>query len=131
MSGVEDSPTSKRGLSVRSRHVKLYSNAVFTGYKRGLRNQHENFALLRVEGAETRRDAMYYVGKRCIFVYKGKRKTSVPHTGGQRQNRLRAIWGRVTRTHGNSGSVRARFTHNLPPNAMGRNIRIMMYPSSI
>ncbi len=49
---------------------RLYAKAVFTGFKRGLRNQHENTALLRVEGCEGKGDAEWYIGKRCAFVYR-------------------------------------------------------------
>ena len=39
---------------------RLYSKAVFTGYKRGQRNQHEHTALLQVEGCAGKEDARYY-----------------------------------------------------------------------
>ena len=65
----------------------------------------------------------------CPACRQGKNKSRVPGAPNQHKNRLRAMWGKVVRIHGNSGSVRAQFKRNLPPNAMGKTVRVMMYPS--
>ena len=103
--------------------VRLYTKAVHVGYQRSKRNQNPNKSLLKIQGVKDKDAAKFYLGKRVAFVYRAQRAVA-----GRKQ---RVIWGKITRTHGNTGGVRAKFSPNLPAKTLGASLRVMMYPSSI
>ena len=90
------------------------------GFRRGQREQHEHQALLGLEGVNDRKAASYYFGKRVAYVYKAKTI--------KKNSKFRAIWGRIAKAHGGNGVVRAIFQRNLPAQAMGSTLRVMLYP---
>lgn len=90
---------------------------------RNRESQHLRTCLIKIEGVNTKKDTEYYLGKRVAYVYRAKNHK----TGGN----YRVIWGRVRRPHGNAGVVRASFNPTLPPCAMGKRVRVMLYPSRV
>ncbi|KAI4377838.1 hypothetical protein MLD38_015410 [Melastoma candidum] len=91
--------------------VRLYVRGTILGYKRSKSNQYPNTSLIQIEGVNTKEEVSWYAGKRMAYIYKAKVKKNGSH--------YRCIWGKVTRPHGNSGVVRAKFKSNLPPKSMG------------
>ncbi|MFS7958100.1 putative ribosomal protein L35A [Helianthus anomalus] len=90
--------------------VRLYTRGTILGYKRSKSNQYPNTSLIQVEGVNTKEEVTWYQGKRMAYIYKAKVKKNGSH--------YRCIWGKVTRPHGNTGVVRAKFKSNLPPKSM-------------
>jgi len=103
--------------------TRLYVKGRVQGFKRGKRNQRPNTSLIQVDGVSNKEEAQWYLGKRIAYIYKAER----PING----SKLRVIWGKVTRSHGNSGVVRSVFRRNLPPKSFGSTVRIMLYPSNV
>ncbi|EIW78837.1 ribosomal protein L35Ae [Coniophora puteana RWD-64-598 SS2] len=103
--------------------TRLYTKGRILGHKRAKRNTRPNTSLLQLEGVANKEDAQFYLGKRVAYVYKAKRAVE--------GSKIRVIWGRVTRPHGNSGVVKSKFRSNLPPRAFGAPVRVMLYPSTI
>ncbi|KAL0336791.1 UNVERIFIED_CONTAM: 60S ribosomal protein L35a-3 [Sesamum calycinum] len=114
---------SDNGERRQGERVRLYVRGTILGYKRSKSNQYPNTSLIQIEGVNTQEEVAWYRGKRMAYIYKAKVKKNGSH--------YRCIWGKVTRPHGNSGVVRAKFKSNLPPKSMGARVRVFMYPSNI
>ncbi|KAF9384881.1 60S ribosomal protein L33A [Podila verticillata] len=105
----------------QTRTSHLYAKGRVLGFKRAKRNQRPDISLVQIEGVKTAADTEFYLGKRVAFVYRAKREVN--------GSKIRCIWGRITRAHGGSGAVKARFRNNLPAKSFGASVRVMMYPS--
>lgn len=115
---AENTRTAQR--STKGRQVRLWVRAKFLGFRRSKVNQNTNQSILRLEGVNDSNAASYYFGKRVVYIYKTP--------SGQKDKKFRTIWGRIATSHGNTGAVLARFTHNLPPRAIGSTLRVMLFP---
>ncbi|KAI0910772.1 ribosomal protein L35Ae-domain-containing protein [Ustulina deusta] len=101
--------------------VALYGPSL--SYVRNKHTTHAKTSLIKIEGVDDPKAANFYLSKRLACLYKGQKEI--------RGIKIRVIWGKVTRPHGNSGVVRAKFSAPLPARSFGASVRIMLHPSSI
>ncbi|KNZ49177.1 60S ribosomal protein L33-B [Puccinia sorghi] len=97
--------------------TRLYVKGRVLGYTRGKRNHKPTSSLVQLEGVSNKEEAAFYLGKRIAYVYRAQRAI--------KGSKVRIIWGKVTRPHGNSGVVRGRFSTNLPPRCFGASCRVV------
>ena len=86
-------------------------------------NHYNHTSLVNIEGLKSRSDVDWYLGKKIAYIFKAKTK--------KKNSNFRVIWGKVCAPHGSKGVVRAKFRKNLPPNALGAPVRVMLYPSRV
>lgn len=103
---------------------RLHVEGAVLGFKRGLRTQNNNISLIKIKGVDSKKDAEFYHGKKVAFITKYS-------SGSSDKKEYRVNWGKVARSHGSNGVVRCTFRRNLPPQAIGGRVRIMLYPSRV
>jgi len=101
----------------------VYVKGKHISYQRSKNVTNPKVSLIQIEGVGSPQDAKFYLGKRIAYVYRAQKEI--------RGSKIRVIWGKIARTHGNNGLVRANFKKNLPPKTFGASVRIMLYPSNI
>merc|ERR1719460_1312668 len=113
----------KQKSNIKKTGSRLYVKGVVAGFKGSLAKQYNHTNLIKIQGCDDTKDVEFYLGKRICYVYRAKTLKN--------ESKFRTMWGKVCRAHGTSGTVRAKFTKNLPPSALGAPVRIMLYPSRV
>ncbi len=79
------------------------------GFRRGPRSQNPGQVILRIEGVLDHRLASRYIGSKVIY----------------RDRYGNTYIGRIVKTHGGKGLVRAVFRPNLPGQAIGGSVEVL------
>jgi len=111
------------GKDAKNTGVRLYAKGSILGFKRGRRNTYNHTTLCAINDVTDKESTEYYLGKKIAYIYRAKVEKAGSH--------FRCIWGKVIRRHGSNGVVRCKWARNIPAEAIGSSVRVMMYPSRV
>jgi large subunit ribosomal protein L35Ae len=89
--------------------------ATFVSFRRSRHVVHERYALLKINNVTSASEAQKYIGNGVVAIKQNKAGEKHPEHGV------------ITRIHGGRGIVRARFTRNLSPKAIGSYVFVKLY----
>ena len=104
-------PAKKPQAKDAKQEAAMANRALILSFRRGRHTQRTNQFLLGIRGADTRAKASQYIGSRVVWTSPGKLK--------------KQIHGKITKTHGNNGVLRARFSRGLPGTAVGTLVELL------
>ncbi len=81
---------------------------IILNYVRGRRTQKNKQILIKIQGIDSDKAAVQFIGRSVIWQTASGKKMK----------------GKITKAHGKNGVVKARFEHGLPGQAIGTEIKI-------
>merc|ERR1712113_400869 len=100
--------------------TRLWVKGRFLSFRRSRDVLHPKQSLIKLQDVNDRNGLRTYQGKRVAYVYKAHKTVA--------NTKYRVMWGKVMRAHGDNGVALCRFRKNLPPRAIGDQVRVFLYP---
>ena len=109
--GVKGYQEEKKSYLNQSWVIFRDMKATIMNFRRGRHTQTMNQLIIEVPGVDSKTLASRLIGKRVKWTSPGKMR--------------KEIFGKITHTHGNNGTVRARFPKGLPGEVVGKKIEVL------